>query len=927
MTHIITVTADLPAWREAQVRLEEARRLLESVMDAAPVTIQVVDSDMRIRWANRAYREFFGWTETSPIDLYLTETVPNPDWLASTLAFNNELLSGVRDFVQTEQYDPGDGVRPERHLLVTKAPIYSSSGSRDQILTIGVDITALKRAQAEAETANRLIEGILLNVPLSIQVKDANLRYRWVNKAFCDLFNVASNEILGKSVDDLNAPVGPTKQTTQLDRQVLTTKETVRFTERVVINGTRHQMMVVKAPMLDADGRTTHVITIAADVSELEHLRAEADAARRRLQQVLDAVPVTIALKDRDRRYLWVNREFERVNGHASAMNAVGLRVEDLLPARDLAEAVRQADEAVLQTGIETEAMPQRLPAGSGMIREHMVRRLAVRDGEGQIEGILVVGIDVTDLVRATNELRLVNALLEQRAAERALELAKVNELVSTVLQSAPVPIITLRPDGRIISWNPAAEKVSGYTAEEAFRFSGQDLLPAGQNEFTRMAEMVMRGESFSNLEVTQRHKDGRLLELIICGAPLRGPDGTIEGGVGICLDVTEQRATARQLQQAQKMEAIGQLTGGVAHDFNNLLAVVIGSLDLLATSIPPDGHGQTLLRQAIEAAERGAGLTARLLAFARRQTLRPTATDVNVLLRNMTPLLQRATDEAITLRQIRPSDLWLALVDPSQLESAILNLTVNARDAMQSGGVLTIELRNAIVDRDEAMQVPDAAAGDYVCVMVSDTGIGIPHDIQAKVFEPFFTTKDVGRGSGLGLSMVLGFVKQSGGHVRLESEPNEGTRISLYLPRATTAPQTQSEAQSVDKGNGETVLVVEDNASLRRVTAAIISTLGYQVVAVEDASVALNELAQRPDIALLLSDIVLPGGMNGFELARIAKKRRPNLPVVFMSGYAEPDTPPAGDMDGKVDILAKPFRRGELAERLGTALGKRAQA
>jgi signal transduction histidine kinase len=286
-------------------------------------------------------------------------------------------------------------------------------------------------------------------------------------------------------------------------------------------------------------------------------------------------------------------------------------------------------------------------------------------------------------------------------------------------------------------------------------------------------------------MDARRRRKDGREIDLLISGAPLRRADGSINGAVGTWLDVTEQRAVERQLRHAQRMEAVGQLTGGVAHDFNNLLAIVIGTLDLLLQQLPADGEPQELVNQAIEAAERGAALTRRLLAFARQQTLRPVATGINALIAGMQPLLQRAVGEPIVITLQAQADLWPARVDPGQLEHAILNLAVNARDAMPQGGTLAIATFNTVIEPDNTVDQTDATAGDYVCIRVSDSGTGIPPDTLPRVFEPFFTTKEVGQGSGLGLSMVFGFVKQSGGQVRIDSELGAGTSVTLYLPRA----------------------------------------------------------------------------------------------------------------------------------------------
>ncbi|MFO1026583.1 MAG: PAS domain-containing protein [Acetobacteraceae bacterium] len=1049
VTHVLTFAVEMPAWRERRLHLEEAQRLLQTVMDAAPVTIQVVDRDMRLRWANRAFLDTFGIRDDTPTEKTIAQLAATYPVSPQSIAFNEDLLSGRRDVVQTEQYYPARDGTPERHFLVLKVPVPGPTGAVEQILTIGTDVTALRRAEAkaeqanrllesildnvplsiqlkdanlqyrwanrwfaqamgiasadipgktveamnftpeakrrledmdrsvlstgetirfddhwlndgvehvmsvikapildadgrashvltiaddvteqhrlraEADTANRLVEGILRHVPLSIQIKDRDLRYRWANRAFAQTFNDDIANMIGKTVHDLNVPTWAMTYTDEQDRTVLTTCATLQFQERWVHDGVYRQVMVVKAPMVDADGVPTHVITIGADVSELYRLRTEADEARRRLQQVLDAVPLTIALKDRDRRYQWVNREFERILGKIVAAKIVGARVEEFLPDHALAEEVRKSDEALLETGVEVPAMAQRLPAQDGQLRDYSVRRVAVRDAEGRIEGILAVGVDVTDMLRITDELREVNSDLERRAAERARELAKVNELVSTVLDCAPVPIITMALDGRFTSWNPAAERLLGLTAEEALTGRAPARSPRQLADLTEVLSRITRGESFANMEIRRRRKEGGEIELLMSGAPLRNPDGIVEGAVIICLDVTQQRATARQLQQAQKMEAVGQLTGGIAHDFNNLLAVIIGSLDLLLASLTPDEAHRSLVDQAIEAAEKGADLTSRLLAFARRQALRPTPTNIDTLVHEMTPLLQRAVGDAVAIRRTRDDDLWPALVDRAQLESAILNLALNARDAMPSGGTLTIDTCNAHINEIEASQLRDIQAGDYVCITVSDNGSGIPPDVQPRVFEPFFTTKEVGKGSGLGLSMVLGFANQSGGRVSLTSFPGNGTSVALYLPRADDEAGALRERRSgAVAGNSELILLVEDDPRLRKITAAAVKALGYRVIAVGDARTAMQALAANPEVKLLFSDVILGGGSSGFDLAREAKRQHPDLRILFVSGFADPEDAARDDFAGAFDMLRKPFRRVELAAKLHACLG-----
>jgi PAS domain S-box-containing protein len=925
VTHLVTFAANLPAWRSAQVRAEEVRRLLETVLDAVPLTVTVVDRDNRIRWANRAFNELKGWTAGSPIGRTLQETTPPGPTLDQALAANRAILEGRESLVQIVAHYPASGERAARHLVMTKVPVRDAAGETAQVLTMAVDTTQQVRAQAEADTATRLMENILRHVPVTLQVKDAELRYLWANQAFAAAIGHGLDAILGRSVNELDVPERTQRETGERDRQVLATGETIRFEETSDASGSRRHMIAIKAPVFGPSGRITHLLTIGTDVTELHALRAEVEAARRRLQAVLDAVPVTIALKDTDRRYVWVNKEFERVHGRA-ADRVIGRRSEDWIATPELAERVGRIDAEMLAGGPQTPPMAQRFRHADGHMADFRVRRLIVRDAKGDIDGIIVVGMDVTDLMRTASELQSANALLEQRVAARTRELATVGEFVSTVIDRAPVPVVTLHPDGTVRSWNAAASKATGFSAQEMEGRPLEELFPDDRAAVAQRLRDLAAGRPVGPAELLTRRRDGQPIELLLSCAPLARDGATHRGAVSIWLDVTEQRAAERQLRQAQKMEAIGQLTGNVAHDFNNLLAVVIGNLDLLQEDLP-DTIDPDLVADALDAAERGAALTARLLAFARQQTLRPVILCVGALIEGMRPLLQRAVGEAIAIDYRAGAGLWLARIDTNQLENAILNLCVNARDAMPDGGRLSITASNTTLDEAYARAHPDSAPGDYVCVSVADTGTGIAPEVIGQVFEPFFTTKGTGRGSGLGLSIVYGFAKQSGGHVQVASEPGKGTAFRLFLPRVAGTLAEPAPPAAIVRGGGETVLVVEDNAALRRTSATAVRALGYAVVEAADAEQALAALDARPDIALLLSDVVLPGGTNGFQLARLALQRRPALAVAFVSGYVDPAlAQQQRDLAGTA-VLTKPFRTPELAATLQAALARRPPA
>jgi signal transduction histidine kinase/DNA-binding response OmpR family regulator len=402
-------------------------------------------------------------------------------------------------------------------------------------------------------------------------------------------------------------------------------------------------------------------------------------------------------------------------------------------------------------------------------------------------------------------------------------------------------------------------------------------------------------------------------------------PDG---GFVISCVDVTQRAQAEAMFRQTQKMESIGQLTGGVAHDFNNLLQIISSNIDLVRPGVSDERNRQRL-DLALAGAERGARLTRQLLAFARRQPLEPRPTNLGRLLGDMTELVRRSLGETIEVETIVAGGLWNAMADPSQMENAILNLAINGRDAMEGAGKLTIEVANAFLDEQYAAQHSEVQAGQYVMLAVSDTGSGMTPDVASRAFEPFFSTKPEGQGTGLGLSQVYGYAKQLGGHVKLYSEPGHGTTVKIYLPR-TRQPEdtlTQTTLAPIELGR-ETVLVVEDDAIVRTGAIDVLTDLGYRVLQAENAEAALAIVTSGTPIDILFTDVVMPGPIKTRDFVRQAQMRLPGLAVLYTSGYTENAIIHDGRLDQDVLLISKPYRREELARKLRTALeqARRAQ-
>jgi PAS domain S-box-containing protein len=541
----------------------------------------------------------------------------------------------------------------------------------------------------------------------------------------------------------------------------------------------------------------------------------------------------------------------------------------------------------------------------------------------GRIYGLLAASFVLIVLLLETAALyaHLARSFKEQQQRDAA-EISRINARLSTVLDSSPLPVFSLDPQGLVASWNGAAERVFGHPAADAIGRPFSSLQQAGNGELEAARIRAMNGETLRNLQMQWAAPGGQPRDIMYAMAPIAEADGRIGGAVCVAEDVTDKIRLERQLMQAQKMEAIGQLTGGVAHDFNNLLTVITGVIDTLRDGVADRPDLAALATMIDQAATRGADLTRHMLAFARKQPLQPRDTDLNALAEDSIGLLRPALGAEIEIETVLAPDAWHCLIDPSQLTSALLNLSINARDAMPRGGKITLETANAMLDEAYAKENSDVTPGRYVMIAVSDTGTGIPAEIRDRVFDPFFTTKEVGQGTGLGLSMVFGFIKQSGGHIKIYSEVGHGTTIKMYLPRAQQAEDAaQESAPSRPRGGSETILVVEDDALVRRNVVAQLTGLGYTTIEAADGVEALRVVETNGAIDLLFTDVVMPGGINGRMLADEVTRKRPAIRVLFTSGYAQNAIVHHGRLEAGVHLLGKPYRTADLARMVRVAL------
>jgi len=668
-----------------------------------------------------------------------------------------------------------------------------------------------------------------------------------------------------------------------------------------------------------------------------------------RFCEIMDAAPVLIWVTDPQRRGLWFNRPWLDFTGQSLAsQQGEGWRAS-----------------------LHPDDLPRELEAYAGGVpRRERVRlqyRLRYRDGswrwiddqgtprfdrDGRFLGYIGCCVDIQELKSNEAQLRQLQSSLEQRIGETAdqltseiagrsqaeQELAVNNAQLSVLIQGiGDCAVYMLDPGGHVSSWNTGAQRIKGYLAEEIV---GQHF-SRFYTEGDRLAGVPLRALATAaesgkfEAEGWRLRKDGTQFWASVLIDAIRDPSGVLVGYAKITRDITEKKLAEQQLEEArkrmvemQRMEGIGQLTGGVAHDFNNLLTVILGNLQIAERAAA--GSPESLVRirgaidNAIKGARRAATLTQRLLAFSRRQPLTPKVLNLNRLIAGEVDFMQRTLGEQIDIEAVGGAGLWQVEADANQLEGALLNLAINARDAMPDGGKLTIETSNAYLDDDYCRLHPDVAPGQYVQISVTDNGIGMAPEVANRAFEPFFSTKEVGQGTGLGLSQVYGFIKQSGGHVKIYSEPGEGTTVRIYLPRYRgddARDEPLHPAEPASGAPGETILVVEDDADVRHYLVDILREVNYRVLEAAEAAAALDVL-RRPDvpIALLLTDVVLPR-VNGRELARQAQALRPGLKVLFMTGYSRNAIIHQGRLDHGVELIQKPLTQEQLTQRIRSLL------
>jgi PAS domain S-box-containing protein len=795
-----------------------------------------------------------------------------------------------------------------RDMSLVAETIHSLSGKLRDLL-----------ARKRAEERIALLQSVVLNANDAVMIIEAAssaaeaARIVYVNRSFTAMTLYAADEVLGRNAEFLQGP-GTDPLAVERLRAAVARWEPARVE---MINyrkdGSEFWAEIDVAPVADANGWYTHWIGVLRDTTQRKHAEERLKERERELRQlaerqaaILDALPAHVALLDRDGRILSVSRSWQEFAA-ASGIDApapLGHSYFELWAAPSWGELGRTVAEglgAVLAGRQQQFSIDH--PCEQGALRR-WYRLIAAPLELGRASGAVVMHLDVTS----------------NKLAEEALRREK--EFSEFLIRSSTEGILVFDREFRVTLWNPGIERIIGMSADQMLGRRFFEMLTSAVGTAT---ETAMR----TALEGRETSLDDQRYSIAATGregffeayfAPLYSRGRDVIGGIGFLRETTERRRIEDALRQSQKMEAVGQLTGGIAHDFNNMLTVIAGNLELLETKVSDRPRLLRLVNSAALAASRAEKLTQQLLTFSRRQQLRPQPIDFNQIIIGMDDLLRRTVGEQIEIRKQLSAELWPALADPNQIETALLNLILNARDAIRHPGRITIETGNAVVPSGQG----DLAPGAYATLAVIDTGQGMSEEVLAHVFEPFFTTKEVGKGTGLGLAQVYGFVTQSAGHVRIESRVGEGTTVRLYLPRAEgvagAAGMTPLRARQY-RGS-ETVLVVEDDHGVRDFAVSVLRELGYHVLEAATGDAAMTLIDATSGIDLLFTDVVMPGALNGADLAKAALERRPELRVLFTSGYTtrlvEKEWPAE-----RADLLRKPYRSIDLAQRVRAALDR----
>ena len=842
-----------------------------------------MDAELRFTFLSERFVEIFGLPPSFAVGKLCTEVVPadfdDPAWRAHLDDLANH--RPYRDFEVT-LLDAGGNSRP---VKISGAPRFAADGSFQGYIGVGHDLTELRRQAAN-------LESTLENIEQGVVLLDSAFRIVAYNRRLAEWLEITDRDLCGLPYEDFVRDLAERGEYANEDKETAIANRLARIPtrERFVTERRRKDgriMAITFNPMPAGGGVMTY-----SDVTEARNREAELARSEENFRHRFRNLPLPQWV------YSIETLRFLEVND--AALARYGYTQEDFL-----AMTIKDIQPPETVDKLMHWLAPERIGNFHNIEWQHRCK-------DGRILDVEVFVRDV-DFNGERARIALIIDNTARRQAERETE---------RIIETSQDLIHVNDSYGKFLRVSPSTTAVLGYPPEQLLGRTADEFIHPEDIEAVRGAMRATRqGRGGWRFRCRYLHKDGHLVPMLWSGVWSERDRHYYFIG----RDMTDYDRTEEQLRRSQRMEAIGQLTGGVAHDFNNILTIILGNVEALAEDEGLDPRLRKRVSGIAAATERAADLTRQLLAYSRKQALRPQRTDINDLVATTAKLLGRTLGAEIEIESVLARDLWNAEIDGAQLESALVNLAVNARDAMPKGGRLLIETANATLDEDYVAQNPDAAAGDYVMLAVTDTGTGMTPDVLAQAVEPFFTTKDVGKGTGLGLSMVYGFIKQSNGHLSLYSEPGRGTSVKLFLPRAAAVQRQAAEAaprRAPLPGGNERILVAEDNDEVREGVVSQLQSLGYDVSDAPDGSAALGKLeAASQPYDLLLTDIIMPGPMNGKVLADETARRWPETRIVFMSGYTENTIIREGRLDSDILLLNKPFAKRDLAAIIRQAL------